>query len=331
MIMSVGSVAVVWCALLGTPKGMTTSNGGDEGGFDFVLSGISRRYIDQAEVHALGEDRVVVFVPTAQLNPYEESFREGPIARIRVKPVRRGTVFVLLGHQKLNPEDVKIDPEGKIVVRETTFMGSGFEFVSESSRKKPNLLKTTTPNKAAPPTSPPKEKSNAASVDIQTALKTGTEQGDTQKVRPAKISGSFKKSAMPAFAQHTSSDKMLWIAGFLMLIGAFGFWAKQRRGLQGGGESIEVVAIQSFGGKHRLALIETCGDRLLLAASDKEVRVLSRFGNQDPELGLAQNSPFSEALDESDLQQAGVGSSINGDISGLLRMKKTTGTFSIPA
>ena len=44
-------------------------------------------------------------------------------------------------------------------------------------------------------------------------------------------------------------------------------------------KGIEVVAVQGLLGKHKLALVETCGERLLIAASDKEVRLLSHVGS----------------------------------------------------
>ena len=44
-------------------------------------------------------------------------------------------------------------------------------------------------------------------------------------------------------------------------------------------DSIDVVAVKPFGGKHKLALIETCGEKLLLAASEKGVTLLSHVGN----------------------------------------------------
>ena len=57
-------------------------------------------------------------------------------------------------------------------------------------------------------------------------------------------------------------------------------WAWRRAQLHGAGlgaERIDLLASRSFGPKHRVAVIETCGERLLLALCDKEISVLSHL------------------------------------------------------
>ncbi len=64
-----------------------------------------------------------------------------------------------------------------------------------------------------------------------------------------------------------------------ILLAAAG-WAWRRTQLQGAGlgrERIDLLASRSFGPKHRVAVIETCGERLLLALCDKEISVLSHL------------------------------------------------------
>lgn len=57
-------------------------------------------------------------------------------------------------------------------------------------------------------------------------------------------------------------------------------------------ERIDVLAARSFGPKHRVALIETCGERLLLALCDKEITVLSHLpGPSLSETSLSETPP----------------------------------------
>ena len=71
-------------------------------------------------------------------------------------------------------------------------------------------------------------------------------------------------------------------SGFFMLImGALGvalWYIKRHNKVQLEPDSIDVVAVRAFGGRHKLALVETCGEKLLLAASDKGVTLLSHVG-----------------------------------------------------
>ena len=66
--------------------------------------------------------------------------------------------------------------------------------------------------------------------------------------------------------------------------GLFGMtkWLQKRGKKSGNVEiqaGIDVVAVKALGPKHRLALIEACGEKLLVSASDKEVKLLSHVGN----------------------------------------------------
>lgn len=47
------------------------------------------------------------------------------------------------------------------------------------------------------------------------------------------------------------------------------------------GHAIEVLAIKPLGQKHRLVLVEASGERLLLAATEREVRLLSHISSQE--------------------------------------------------
>ena len=68
--------------------------------------------------------------------------------------------------------------------------------------------------------------------------------------------------------------------GILLLGCLTTIWALRRKKTQEKTVAgIEVVAVQPFGNKHKLALVQTCGEKLLIAASDKDVRLLSHVGS----------------------------------------------------
>jgi len=119
------------------------------------------------------------------------------------------------------------------------------------------------------------------------------------------------------------------LIGLILLAGGiFALWLRRRRNGNSEVDTIDVVATRAFGGKHKLALIETCGDRLLVAASDKDVKLLSRVGDAGA-AGEKGHKSFEQALasQESDDASlfAGVGSvppiDADDDLAGLMRLR----------
>jgi len=79
------------------------------------------------------------------------------------------------------------------------------------------------------------------------------------------------------------SSTMVASGFFALIVAALGiamWFLKKHNKVQLEPESIDVVAVRAFGGRHKLALVETCGEKLLLAASDKGVTLLSHVGTQ---------------------------------------------------
>ena len=102
-------------------------------------------------------------------------------------------------------------------------------------------------------------------------------------------------------------------------------------------DSIDVVSVKELGAKHKLLVVDACGDRFLLTASDKEVRLLRHLnngeggaGNPIAEKSIEKKTPefsesdFAEMLRRSD-------SNVSGDIensedlSGLIRLRAYQG------
>jgi flagellar biogenesis protein FliO len=98
---------------------------------------------------------------------------------------------------------------------------------------------------------------------------------DDQEVRLA-------DEAMPMQATIARGDSSIVASGFFVLImaglGSALWFIKRHKKVQLEPDSIDVVAVRAFGGRHKLALVETCGEKLLLAASDKGVTLLSHLG-----------------------------------------------------
>ena len=88
--------------------------------------------------------------------------------------------------------------------------------------------------------------------------------------------------AAPMGSTVARADSTMVASGFFMLImsglGVALWFIKRHNKVQLEPDSIDVVAVRAFGGRHKLALVETCGEKLLLAASDKGVTLLSHLG-----------------------------------------------------
>jgi flagellar biogenesis protein FliO len=72
------------------------------------------------------------------------------------------------------------------------------------------------------------------------------------------------------------SDNKMWVLFGLLLCGGGAAWYMRKRGKKGGGPraEIDVVCSRSVGGKQRLMLVSVQGQKLLIGATDKELRML---------------------------------------------------------
>lgn len=99
--------------------------------------------------------------------------------------------------------------------------------------------------------------------------------------QPATAAGPASVAPWPAHAPDLMPPvrtAAVVVACAVMLAAAGWFWRRaQLRGVGLGRERIDLLASRSFGPKHRVAVIETCGERLLLALCDKEISVLSHL------------------------------------------------------
>jgi len=72
-----------------------------------------------------------------------------------------------------------------------------------------------------------------------------------------------------------------------------------------------VLATKALGGKQRLLVVEACGERLLLAASDKELHLIKALGSDGDD-----STSFAEELS----QNSRPGTATSEDLAGLLRL-----------
>ena len=87
-----------------------------------------------------------------------------------------------------------------------------------------------------------------------------------------------------AAAPHKVNSRVGAVAGLVggsaAMLGIYALGLRRGRGRKGDlsdARSIELLALRPLGGKQRLALVAVCGERLLLAANDREVTLLSHL------------------------------------------------------
>jgi flagellar biogenesis protein FliO len=88
----------------------------------------------------------------------------------------------------------------------------------------------------------------------------------------------------------------LWPAGIGLVgfLGAAGWLLRRRRGdVAKSSNTIAVVAARSLGSRHKLAVVEVDGERLLLAMSDREVSLISHLAPTDGAMAAAASASTS--------------------------------------
>ena len=108
-----------------------------------------------------------------------------------------------------------------------------------------------------------------------------------------------ESSLLTSMRKETKNSTQNIMGGALILLslGFALFWKRRKKATNSAlnADSIEVVAIKSLGGKHRLAVVEACGERILLATNDKEVSMLAQLGDTSQKANA-----FAETLTELD-------------------------------
>ena len=331
-----------------------------KGSFELPLNGPKTALLKH-DKHVGGN--LVFYFPDVQVKAERRELAYGPVKTLRTRTVRKGSVVVLEAAHGVsalaNNTHVQLDPYFALV------------YTGPAIRPEPAPAGNTLEAAAAD-----KEQKEIAVIDAlepQSIVRESESVGDDaviEEISP-ELFGSQKKSWGSALGLKRSSKKVIKsntdadktpllesmradtqgsmqnLVGGLLLILSMGLlliWRK-RKGKASSStlstDSIEVIAVKSLGGKHRLALVEACGERILLATSDKDVSMLAQLGDNAQkatafaqtltELDQEEVAPEREHASGNDLAMNEVSASpvlkekiqdVKGDLAGLLFLRK---------
>ena len=255
-------VTLALCGTLLTSGGFWAPEAPTVGESEFVLSlaDVDSDVLESARMHRASKRKIVVFFPGLKAKRFARKFKEGPVKALRVKRLKKGSTLSLFTRE----------PARKV-----------FDKLTLAARGD-KTLSIQMATKAAPTLFPEPEEVRKASTDDAAS--------SPEKVKPA----AEKAAAKPRLATGSSTMAASGIFGLMIAGLSLILWfLKSNRKMDLLDDSIDVVAVKPFGGKHKLALIETCGEKLLLAASEKGVTLLSHVGSQfvpepgaEPSMGM---------------------------------------------
>lgn len=217
----------------------------------FRIPALPQRLVKKAKKH-VKKNKVVWFVRGARVKRQARVFRDGAIERVVVQPVQKGAVITVSTRGRAANVVARLSleggPQSRVVLK--------------------GIPSTATAKLAAKPVVP------AAMPALPLPVET-----PVAETHEAELSADEPVRVREASAMGFMAIALLGVIG-----GLFGMikWLQKRSKKPGNLEvqaGIDVVAVKALGPKHRLALIEACGEKLLVSASDKEVKLLSHVGN----------------------------------------------------
>jgi hypothetical protein len=217
----------------------------EEHSFVLPMGEMEQGSLEKARMHRATNRKIVVFVPGLRAKRMVRKYKEGPIKTMRVKRLKRGSTISLFtrGSAREVFKNLKLETR--------TNKALSINMLEEEPRSAIN----TVAQKAA------------AVADVVAGEVASKNQAKVNEEKPRLATGSSAMAASGFFG--------LIIAALSMIL----WFLKSNKKIDILDDSIDVVAVKPFGGKHKLALIETCGEKLLLAASEKGVTLLSHVGN----------------------------------------------------
>lgn len=235
------------------------------------------RALKKVERHAKNH-RLVLFVPGVAGAATSQVVELGPVSLVKVVPAERGVAITLQlrGEGSLDRLVVELEPSPVVRYGDAVLA-------------------------ALPP--PPVETMPAARpAPVETAP------------APRLVSSPVLLASTTSGGSSTRTTVLAVTLLLVVAAAAAATFAQRRRNHEKSvGETIDVVAVRSFGAKQKLVLVNTCGDRLLLATCDKEVRLLKNLGPAG-----STDAGFAAALAAADDQVTAAGSA---DIAGLLKLR----------
>ena len=263
----------------------------------------------------ISKNKVVVFVPGVSSSQNDELFTSGPITKLHTFSAKKGVAIILelRSGTKLPAHHVKIQehPYWHVAIGQRTEPTVNNVAVKSIENTEKNDLQAR--SLAGNPVNNLDEKEPAKNENKTTAFAWNS----------APVQSTEKNIAIASTLPTPSASKALFISlgALLVVFAAFGFWLKRKKMIPMG-DSIEVVAVRQLGGSHKLALVEACGDRFLIATSDKEVRLLSQLSSRDD----GKNVDFADTLAQTNHVETSheERKNLTKDIAGILRLRKNS-------
>lgn len=254
----------------------------DDARFEMTVDGPEAQ-LQQATTEVTG-NRAYVVVPDTRAESDRMSFETGPVEQLRISR-RQGSTIIAFW---LRLNEGQGAPSVQLVAGESW------------------SVRVVMPEPAA------------AAVEASEAVPAPVEVAKAAPIAQAERAAPFLAKA-PAGPR---ASTLMAVLGIAMLIAfVLASWWRRRRGVTAGqvdAASIDILAVRALGGKHKLAVVQTCGERMLVACSDRGVRLLSHLGAGD--VGIeAVARPESNATPTAGLS----------DIQGLVHLRQTGRTQAI--
>lgn len=250
-----------------------------ETSFELPLE-VPARALANLERHDI-KGSVVFFFPGVSATPKNVTPAHGPIERLRIKSAERGVVLIVVPR-----------------------LLDGQEPAIELAASLPSRLYASYPNLptarlAAPPAAP--------SVDTSTPARSNELIGSALHPRPD------VQPALTLAPERSTANVMttvvIAVLGLLSVLGLA--YHRRKKVARSSGPNIDVLATKALGGKQRLLVVEACGERLLLAASDKELHLIKALSSDGDD-----GTSFVDELSQSSRPETAA----SEDLAGLLRL-----------
>ena len=257
---------------------------------------------------------LVFYFPDVQVKAERIDLTYGPIKTLRTRTVRKGSVVVLEAAETVSAlaknTHLQLEPHVAIVYHGPLVRPAPTALAASSTKaavaETPETLAPEEPIAEALPVE--EDVVEEVSPEFFASQKKnwgeglGLRRGEKKALKTANARP--KESTLLKNMREETQGSMQNIIGGLLLAFSLGLcilWKRRKSAAAKGlnTDSIEVVAIKSLGGKHRLAVVEACGERILLATNDKSVSMLAQLGDTSQKA-----TAFAQTLTNIDAEEA---------------------------
>jgi flagellar biogenesis protein FliO len=242
--------------------------------------------LKRTERHVL-PDRIVLFVPGVTASAPNRSLATGPVSMVRVTQGERGVAITLMTREPGTRAAERLElTAGEHPAIHLATVGAGHA-VSDDA---------VTAGLANPEAAGPETLNLAAQAPATGRHPNGPTLGNVTNNR---------ESPVPTMV----------LAGLsLLALAVVAWWLKRKRVKDQPGTSIQVLAVRAIGPKQKLMMVETSGERFLLASSDKDIHLLSALTAETGAEPVPEPS-FSERLATAEAELPP-----SADLAGLIRL-----------